>query len=53
MSGESKPYTTVTEESMAKFAEGWDAIFNKKNKLKKKKDGIRKRSNKPRGAGSI
>lgn len=48
----SKPYTTVTEESMAKFAKNWDAIF-KKNKLKKKKDGIRKRSNKPRGAGNI
>ena len=52
MSGVSKPYTTVTEESMARFAENWDAIF-KKNKLKSKKNGIRKRSNKPRGAGNI
>ena len=46
MSGESKPYTTVTEESMAKFAKNWDAIFGKKVKLKSKKNGIRKRSNK-------
>ena len=41
MSGESKPYTTRTKESIEKFEKGWEAIFG--NKLKEKKNGIRKR----------
>lgn len=45
----SKPYTTRTKETMENFEKGWEAIFGKKNKLKKKKHGIRKRNNRLRG----
>jgi hypothetical protein len=39
----SKPYTTRTKESMHNFEVGWDRIFKKKSKLKKrKKNGVLK-----------
>jgi hypothetical protein len=42
----SKPYTRVTKETKENFDKGWEAIFGKKNKFKKKKNGVLKRDNK-------
>jgi hypothetical protein len=39
----SKPYTTRTKETQRNFEEGWERIFKKKSKLKrKKKNGVLK-----------
>lgn len=37
MSDISKPTTTMSKENMNNFKEGWDRIFGKKRKIKKKK----------------
>ena len=39
----SKPYTITTKETKKNYEEGWDRIFKKKSKLKrKKKNGVLK-----------
>lgn len=43
MSGESKPYTAMTKGQKERFDREYERIFGK-NKFKKKKNGIRKRS---------
>ena len=42
MSGESKPYTAMNKGQKERFDREWERIFG--NKLKSKKNGIRKRS---------